>query len=68
MKALAETLGVARSNLYDRRSGKTLARGRYRKARGCRDRAENHRLGHGPTDLLRNPIHSGHLIRFVSGH
>ena len=32
MTALAETLGVARSNLYERRSGKTQARGRYHKA------------------------------------
>ena len=31
MKAIAETLGVARSNLIDRRAGMTKPRGRYRK-------------------------------------
>ena len=31
MKAVAETLGVARSNLIDRRAGVTKPRGRYRK-------------------------------------
>ena len=29
MKTIAETLGVARSNLYDRLQGTTHARGRY---------------------------------------
>ena len=33
MKAIAETLGVARSNLMDRRAGATKPRGRYRKDR-----------------------------------
>ncbi len=32
MSAVAETLGVARSNLAERKAGKTKSRGRYHKA------------------------------------
>jgi hypothetical protein len=37
MKAVAQTLGVSRSNLHDRLSGKTKPRRRYhkRKTRRC---------------------------------
>lgn len=32
MKAIAETIGVSRSNLHDRQSGRTKPRRRYHKA------------------------------------
>ena len=52
MKVVAETLGVARSNLVDRLKGKTKPRRRYHKAQD----ADRH-AGDVPADLWLPPHH-----------